>query len=106
MADAPLTREAVIALVRDALLRLLAPDLQRGWVWKPGMVAVPSSHPAERWLLCWVEGDSAGAYKLDNSGKTWGLHDDDPICLSEGWVPDLSDPGTAGILAAQEVIRG
>jgi hypothetical protein len=87
-----------------------------GWRWMPGMLAVPTSHPRERWLICWSDqqytktldgwdgphGWEGGGYKVDN-GKVWGIgpYAGDPIDLSgDGWLPDPDDPATAGCLLA------
>ncbi len=75
------------------------------WRWMPGMTAIPLSHERERWLLCWCEedGSEAGGYQT-TGGKWWGIATSDlPMVLREGWVPDLTDPATAGCLLAMLV---
>ena len=81
----------------DLARRLVA---SRGWRWMAGMTAIPLSHEWERWLLCWceVDGSAAGGYQTAG-GKWWGIAtSDQPMVLREGWVPDLTDPVTAGVL--------
>lgn len=73
-----------------------------GWRWCEGMLLLPVGFEKERWLLCTVDSYSGkwggGAYQT-TYGKWWGIaNNDDPIDLSDGWLPDLTDPATGGVL--------
>lgn len=82
-----------------------------GWEWRPGMVALPESHPDERWLLAWADpaaGWHGGGVQTHHPHKEWAVgHDEhDPIELGQGWVPDLLDPATGGVMLDMLARRG
>jgi hypothetical protein len=84
--------------VIDLAKRLVA---CKAWRWTTGLVILPISHPAERWVLTWVnDQEGGGVQEGDRWPKTWGLggvDGHDPMDLTE-WLPDLADPGTLGWL--------
>lgn len=84
------------------------------WEWWTGMTMIPAGFDRERWLLCWCDrrydqrpdgtwpdgptGWNGGAYQTSGS-KWWGIASSEtPIDLGDGWVPDLTDDATAGVL--------